>query len=57
MKGTAVNKNIFFDLSKEFLEYRLGVEATEQNVALFARHIRDFEQYTRWANKLVKNRR
>lgn len=31
-------------MAKEFLEYRLGVEATESNVRRFAAHIIHFER-------------
>lgn len=31
-------------MTKEFLEYRLGIEATKENICCFSKHIEDFEK-------------
>jgi len=37
-------KEVIKLMAKEFLEYRLGIEATKKNVHCFSQHIEDFEK-------------
>jgi len=37
-------KQLVTRMAKEFLEYRLGIKATDENVRCFSRHLEDFEK-------------
>ncbi len=42
-------------MAKEFLEYRLGIDATEKNVSLLAEYIVKFEKEVSQENLKIKS--